>query len=128
MKRTLIACGILLGLLSTAAFAQRARLSSGGSIPGARLPDAVHNPSVGSIPPSVSTTPSATHAKSVGPSAASKPDAKTVDPNATTNPDTKTIEPNATTSPDIRTTDPNATTRPDVRGVNSNAVTPPVSK
>jgi hypothetical protein len=38
-----ISCAILLGLLSTAAFAQRGRLAGGGTMPSARQPNAVHN-------------------------------------------------------------------------------------
>ena len=37
-----ISCGMLMALLSGAAFAQRGRLAGGGTMPGARLPNAVH--------------------------------------------------------------------------------------
>ena len=103
----IIACGMLLGLLSSVSLAQRARLNNGGTLPGARLPNAVsmgggtvHAPNQGAITPKISTTPNAAHAKTVGPNAASKPDAGTVNPNATTSPDARTANPNTVGSPD----------------------------
>jgi hypothetical protein len=41
MKAKIISCGILAAVLSTAAFAQHARLSSGSTVPAARMPNAV---------------------------------------------------------------------------------------
>jgi hypothetical protein len=41
MKAKIISCGILAAVLTTAAFAQHARLSSGGTVPAARMPNAV---------------------------------------------------------------------------------------
>lgn len=41
MKAKIISFGILAAVLSTAAFAQHARLSSGSTVPAARMPNAV---------------------------------------------------------------------------------------
>ena len=41
MKAKVISCGILAALLGTAAFAQHTRLSNGGTVPAARMPNAV---------------------------------------------------------------------------------------
>ncbi len=40
----ILACGLMLGLLTAVSVAQRARLATGGTVPGARLPNAVHQP------------------------------------------------------------------------------------
>ena len=82
----LIVCGMLLGLLSLAAPAQR--VGARGTVPGARLPNAVnmgtgtvHAPSQGSIAPKISKTPNA-HSKTVAPNATTVPDASRIKPNA----------------------------------------------
>ena len=67
MKAKIISCGILAALLTSAAFAQHARLSSGSTVPAARMPNAVTAPpsspnvNVGhaGIAPSAGITPNA---------------------------------------------------------------------
>ncbi|HUI84881.1 MAG TPA: hypothetical protein VL240_11690 [Candidatus Binatia bacterium] len=39
-----LACGLLLGLLTSVSLAQHGRLAGGGTLPGARLPNAVNRP------------------------------------------------------------------------------------
>ena len=65
MKAKIISCGILAALFTSAAFAQHARLSSGSTVPAARMPNAVtaNSPNVNlghaGIAPSVGVAPSA---------------------------------------------------------------------
>ena len=90
MKKILV-CGMLLGLLTSVSFAQRGRLSSGGTIPGARLPNAtsthvgVNQNSLGL--PHGGVLPRATAGKT----------SKTTSPNATNNPRATTVRPNSET-------------------------------
>ena len=88
----IIACAMLLGLLSGVSVAQRAR--TGGGLPGARLPNAVntgdnsiHIPGQTTISPHASTVPSSAKSRTVTPNATNNPKARTVNPNATRVPD-----------------------------------------
>ena len=66
--RRLFACAMLLGLLTSLSFAQRQRLGNGGTMPGARLPNAAR--------------PNPTDTKhSVDPNAAPAPDRVKMPPN-----------------------------------------------
>jgi hypothetical protein len=90
MKKILV-CGILLGLLTTVSFAQRRALSTGGTIPGARLPNATST-HIGMNPNSLGlphggVLPSATAGKA----------SKTTTPNSTNNPRATTVKPNSET-------------------------------
>lgn len=89
----LIACGMLLGLLSGVSFAQRGRLANGGTVPGARLPSAwtlghgtTHTPTSGTTVP---------NAPKIQPNTTTSPTAKTVGPNANTVPNNATPLPNS---------------------------------
>ena len=79
--KKVLACGMLLGLLSGVSFAQHMRLRTGGTMPGARLPNTVHG-TLGT------------------PSAGSVSDAHQVRPNATTTDNAKTVKPNTSITPD----------------------------
>ena|SRR5271165_958343 len=110
--KTIVACGMLLGLLSTVSFAQRQRLNSGGTLPGARLPNAVHSGGTFNSGVGVgqgSTTSNGHKGGTVQPNATSTPTTRTVSPNTSTiDPNTNTIRPNAGTVPD-RVTVPDST-------------------
>ena len=87
----LIACFMLLGLLSSMSFAQRARLATGGTTPGARLPNAS------------TLGRGTTHTPIPAPSAPQK-----TQPNAATSPAARTVGPNANTTPNRVTPPPNS--------------------
>ncbi len=94
--KKVIACGMLLGLLTAVSFAQHQRTASGGTMPGARLPNTVHSGGVlgnPTYPSSVKAAPN-THTIGVQPNTTTSPTAKTVGPNVNTNPDHVTT-PNA---------------------------------
>ncbi len=95
--KTVVACGMLLGLLSTVGFAQRQRLATGGTMPGARLPNATNGTGVsnsGIKAGQGSSTSSSRTGGVVQPNATSTPTAKTVSPNASNG------NPNAGKAPD----------------------------
>jgi hypothetical protein len=103
--KTIVACGMLLGLLSTVSVAQRQRLATGGTMPGARLPNAtngggVSNSGINGV--QGSTTSNSRNGGIVQPNATNAPTTKTVSPNASTG------NPNAGKVPD-RVTTPDAT-------------------
>ncbi len=87
--KRLIVCGMLLGLLTAVSFAQRGRLATGGTVPGARLPNAVHTGQAGSV-----QIPSHTGNRTIGPNTQK---IGTVQPNATPGRNTPTTAPNADT-------------------------------
>jgi len=89
----LIACLTLLGLLSGMSFAQRGRLSTGGTAPGARSPSAWTLGRGTSHTPIPATT--ASSASKTQPSATTSPAAKTVSPNTHSAPATMTPLPNS---------------------------------
>jgi hypothetical protein len=106
--RMVIACGMLLGLLSGVSYAQRMHLGPGaahGTVPGARMPIAVPADHMGtasadvkSTPTTKSTTSKPNSVTSTGASAETRPSAET-DPAATSvRPSTGTV-PNRTTVP-----------------------------
>lgn len=98
----LIACVMLLGLLSGVSFAQRGRLNNGGTVPGARLPNAWTPSSGTSHTPTLGTT---------------GPNTQKVQPNTTTSPAAKTVSPNANTNPTHASPLPNSRDWGNARGV-----------
>jgi hypothetical protein len=81
-----ISCGMLVAMLSGVGFAQRARLANGGTMPGARLPNAVHvNQGTPVNPPSINNnkktagaTPNATNGRTTNPTPNTRPNADRV--------------------------------------------------
>ena len=115
--KSLMACGMLLGLLSTVGFAQRQRLNTGGTMPGARLPNAVHGGGTSNSGITAGQGSSTSNGRTGGvvqPNATSTPTAKTVSPNASTG------NPNAGRVPD-RVTVPDATGRGNRTSVGPNS-------
>jgi len=49
--KKIIACGMMLGMLTGVGFAQRGKLANGGTLPGARLPNSVSPPRIHSNAP-----------------------------------------------------------------------------
>lgn len=110
MKKTLI-CGMMLGLLTSVSFAQRAHTVR----PTATVP---HTVGMAPVAPMAATTPNAVSsapAKVAPDSVTGSTHAKTVTPNATLPASTaNTATPSAaSTSPTARTVNPNANTVPD---------------
>jgi hypothetical protein len=102
--KTIVACGMLLGLLTTVSLAQhQIRGSGSGTMPGARLPNAV--PNGGPVNSGIGLGSSS---QTIRPNATSSPTAKTVSPNASTGSShAGTVGPNTETLPS-RTTLPDA--------------------
>src|SRR5690349_21776319 len=91
-----IACGMLLGLLTVAGVAQRGRLANGGSVPAARLPNAVSGGQhVGTPikPAQIGIAPNA-HTTVASPAATTTPTPKKTGANTTRVPD-RVITPDA---------------------------------
>jgi len=92
MKKVL-ACGMLLGLLTAVSFAQHQRTGFGGTMPGARLPNAVpgagspnHGTFPGTFPSQGQAAPNA-HTTGVQPNSVTPATPNTVRPNPTMTPD-----------------------------------------
>ena len=57
--KKVLACGLMLGMLAGISIAQRQRLGTGGTLPGARLPNATHQPIIHSGSDTTRITPNA---------------------------------------------------------------------
>jgi hypothetical protein len=110
--KTIVACGMLLGLLSSVSFAQHQRLATGGTSPGARLPNATNGGGTfnrGITTGQGSITSTGRTGGIVQPNATSTPTSKTVSPNTSTiDPTAGDVRPNAGTVPN-RVTVPDST-------------------
>ena len=99
--KKLLACGVLLGLLTTVSLAQRGRLSNGGALPGARLPNATTHvqinhadPNVDRVTPNASKTGAQPDAVGVHAAKNPKPNADRV-PNSANRVSNRVITPDA---------------------------------
>ena len=104
--KTIVACGMLLGLLSTASFAQRQRLGTGGTMPGARLPNATNGG--GTFNKGISVGQGSITSTGKG---------GTVQPNATGSASSRTVSPNAGTINPNGSKVPDHVTVPDANGL-----------
>jgi hypothetical protein len=120
--RMVIACGMLLGLLSSVSYAQRMHLGPGaahGTVPGARMPIAVPADHIGTADANVKSTPNAkptattkpNSVTSTGASAQTRPSAKT-DPTASTVRPSAGVVPDRVTGPDGNAVDGRTTVGP----------------
>jgi hypothetical protein len=111
--KMVIACGMLLGLLSGVSFAQREHLGTGRTMPGARLPDSHPMGHIGdssSKPPDTRVAPDAHKTASKSPNAKTPDHATDGKPDASKAPDhASDVAPDASKTPD-RVPD-NTTTR-----------------
>jgi hypothetical protein len=109
--KMVIACGMLLGLLSGVSYAQRARLGAGaahGTVPGARMPIAVPMDHLGNAGADVKSTPTAKSSTAKPSSVKPTAPAAETRPSAESDPAASTVRPSAGTVPD-RTTVPTNT-------------------
>ena len=91
-SKKMIACGMLLGLLTAVSFAQHQRVFGGGTMPGAHPPNNVHSGGNLGVPNTTTLNK--------GSITSSGRQAGVTRPNATTDPNAQTVRPNADPKPD----------------------------